>query len=43
MPHLEFKTVIKSIYTFLEPILDAVVNEEKFVKKWSENESELTL
>ena len=39
MPELEFKTVIESIYTFLEPVWNAIINEEELLKKWDKNES----
>lgn len=39
MPEIEFKTVIESLYTFLEPIWDAVINEGELFKVWNKNES----
>jgi predicted nucleotidyltransferase component of viral defense system len=39
MPELEFKTVIESIYTFLEPVWDAVANESECFMIWYKNES----
>lgn len=39
MPELEFKTVIESIYTFLEPIWNAIINEDEYFEKWDKNES----
>ena len=42
MPELEFKTVIESIYTFLEPVWYAVINEEELLKKWDKNKGTWT-
>ena len=42
MPELEFKTVIESIYTFLEPVWNAVINEEELFKKWDKNKGSWT-
>lgn len=39
MPEIEFKTVIESLYTFLEPVWDAVINEGELFKVWNKNES----
>ena len=39
MPEIKFKTVIESLYTFLEPIWDAVINEGELFKVWNKNES----
>lgn len=39
MPESEFKTVIESLYTFLEPVWDAVINEGELFKVWNKNES----
>lgn len=39
MPGIEFKTVIESLYTFLEPVWDAVINEGELFKVWNKNES----
>ena len=37
MPRIEFNTVIESIYAFLEPVWDAVINEDGCFKKWDKN------
>lgn len=39
MPELEFKIVIESIYTFLEPVWNAIINEDELFKMWNKNES----
>jgi predicted nucleotidyltransferase component of viral defense system len=39
MPELEFKTVIESIYIFLEPVWDAVINEDELFMMWNKNDS----
>lgn len=39
MPEIEFETVIESLYTFLEPVWDAVINEGELFKVWNKNES----
>ena len=39
MPEFEFKTVIESIYRFLEPIWDANVNESEFFGIWNRCEN----
>ena len=46
---LEFSAVIEEIQTFLEPVFDAIVNENEwqkhwnFLTKWNENEMSLQL
>lgn len=37
MPELEFKTVIESIYIFLEPVWDAIISEEELFETWDKN------
>ena len=39
MPRIEFNTVIESIYAFLEPVWDAVINEDELFKMWDKNKS----
>lgn len=39
MPELEFKTVIESIYTFLDPVWDAVISEDECFMMWYKNDS----
>lgn len=34
---LEFSAVIEEIQTFLEPVFDAIVNEDEWQKKWTVN------
>ena len=43
MPELEFKTVIESIYTFLQPVWDAVINEDELFKMWDKSKSKWML
>lgn len=46
---LEFSAVIEEIQTFLEPVFDAIVNEDEwqrqwnYITKWNENERSLQL
>ena len=37
---LEFSVVIAEIQTFLEPVFDAVVNEDEWQKQWAETQNE---
>ena len=37
MPELEFKTVIESIYIFLEPVWDAIISEDELFEMWDKN------
>lgn len=46
---LEFSAIIEEIQTFLEPVFEAIVNEDEwqkqwnFLTKWNENERSLQL
>lgn len=46
---LEFSAVIEEIQIFLEPVFDAIVNEDEwqaewnFIRKWNKNERSLQL
>ena len=39
MPELEFKTVIESIYIFLEPVWNAIISEDELFMTWNKNDT----